>query len=172
MVLYQRNRVMVGTYFFTVTLHDRKSTLLSDYIELLRESVRKTRRARPFSIEAWVVLPEHLHVPPDNADYSSRWRSIKSNFSVESAKRVKISRNTKGEYGLWQRRFWEHTIRDEMDFSRHMDYVHHNPVKHGHVKQVNEWRYSSFHRFVAKKIYPPNWGNLDDDEFCFSNDGE
>ena len=114
-----------------------------------------------------------MDVTLDDANYFSRWRSIKSNFSHELAKRVKIDRNTKGEYELWQRRFWEHTIRDEMDFSRPIDYVHYNPVKHGHVKQVNKWPYSSFHRFVAKKLYPPDWGTwMDDDMFYLSNDGE
>ena len=169
MVQYRRNRVMGGSYFFTVTLRDRKSTVLIDHLEFLREAVRKTREARPFTIEAWVVLPEHMHalwtLPPDDADYSSRWRSIKSHFTHQLAKQIPINRNTKGEYALWQRRFWEHTLRDDVDFSRHIDYIHYNPVKHGHVKQVKDWPYSSFHRFVAKTVYPLNWGCANNDTF-------
>ena len=95
-------------------------------------------------------------LPPDDADYSSRWRSIKSDFTHQLATQIPIVRNTKGEYALWQRRFWEHTLRDAIDFSRHIDYIHYNPVKHGQVKQVKDWRYSSFHRFVAKTVCPLN----------------
>ena len=101
MVQYRHNRVMGVSYFFTVTLHDRKSTLLIDHLEFLRDAVRKTREARPFTIEAWVVLPEHMHaiwtLPPDAADYSSRWRSIKSQFTHQLAKQIPINRNNKGE---------------------------------------------------------------------------
>lgn len=96
---------MGGSYFFTVTLRGRKSTVLIDHIEFLREAVRKTREARPFTIEAWVILPEHMHpiwtLPPNDADYSSRWRSIKSHFTHQLAKQIPINRNTKGEYALW-----------------------------------------------------------------------
>ena len=163
MVLYRRNRIAGGPYFFTVTLRDRKSALLVKHIELLREAVRKTKLAKPFAIDAWVVLPEHMHavwtLPPGDADYSARWRSIKGYFSHELAKSLENpQRNAKGEYGFWQRRFWEHTVCDANDFSRHVDYLHYNPVKHGHVQKVRDWPYSSFHRFVAKNIYPPDWG--------------
>ncbi|TAK64947.1 transposase [Methylobacter sp.] len=163
MVLYRRNRLAGGTYFFTVTLRDRKSALLTEQIDLLREAVQRTRLAKPFMIEAWVVLPEHMHtiwtLPPGDSDYSTRWRSIKGYFSHQLAKSTLIpGRNAKGEYDFWQRRFWEHTIRDESDFSRHVDYIHYNPVKHGYVQRVCDWPHSSFHRFVAKNIYPRDWG--------------
>jgi len=168
MVHYCRNRIPGGTYFFTVTLRDRKSSLLIQHIELLREAVRKTKHERPFAINAWVVLPEHLHaiwtLPSGDADYSARWRSIKGYFSHELAKSLEShQRNAKGEYDFWQRRFWEHTIRDPNDFSRHVDYLHFNPVKHGLVKTVRDWPYSSFHRFVVKNVYPADWGGLEID---------
>lgn len=162
------HRIAGGTYFFTVTLRNRKSALLVEHIDLLREAVRTTKLARPFAIDAWVVLPEHMHavwtLPAGDSDYSSRWRSIKGYFSREVAKvRGQPSPNKKGEYSFWQRRFWEHTIRDADDFSRHVDYVHYNPVKHGHVQRVYDWPYSSFHRLVAKNVYPLNWGNSEND---------
>ncbi len=100
-------------------------------------------------------------LPPGDADYSSRWRLLKSRFTHQLAKHVQIARNKKGEYALWQRRFWEHTLRNAADFSRHIDYVHYNPVKHGYVNKVADWPYSSFHRFVAKNIYPLDWGGGD-----------
>ena len=167
MVQYRRNRIAGGTYFFTVTLRDRKSALLVEHIGLLRAAVNKTRRERPFTINAWVVLPEHLHaiwtLPPGDADYSARWRSVKGYFSHEIAKLLENPwKNTKGEYQFWQRRFWEHTIRDDEDFSRHADYIHYNPVKHGLVKMVSDWPYSSFHHFVTKGIYTWDWGGMED----------
>lgn len=168
MVLYRRNRIVGGTYFFTVTLRDRKSCLLVEHIGLLREAVHRTKRAKPFAIDAWAVMPDHMHtvwtLPPGDADYSGRWRSIKGHFSHEIAKLLEgPTPNAKGEYGFWQRRFWEHTIRDADDYARHIDYIHYNPVKHGYVQNVSDWPYSSFHRFVEKEIYPSDWcGRVDD----------
>jgi putative transposase len=162
MVLYRRNRVPGGTYFFTVTLRNRSSSLLVDGIEELRESVRETRRDKPFHIDAWVVLPEHLHavwtLPPGDDDYSDRWKRIKARFThrlVEAG--LPIARNARNEYDLWQRRFWEHTLRDESDFARHVDYVHYNPVKHDLVEHVKDWPYSTFHRYVRSGVYPVDW---------------
>ena len=163
MVLYRRNRVPGGAYFFTVTLRNRKTSLLVDWIDDLRESVRETRRENPFHIDAWVVLPEHLHavwtLPPGDDDYSGRWKRIKGRFTHRlNVAGLPISRNKRNEYNLWQQRFWEHTLRDESDFARHVDYVHYNPVKHGLVKHVRDWPYSSFHRYVRSGIYPADWG--------------
>ena len=177
MVVYRRNRVEGGTYFFTVTLRDRQTSLLTKHIGLLREAVRKTRQARPFIIDAWVVLPEYMHaiwtLPTGDADYSTRWRSIKANFSHELGKVLENSKcNTKGEYGFWQRRFWEHTIRDEEDYVRHVDYLHYNPVKHGYVPRVIDWPYSSFHRFLANKVYPLDWGYFEENELGENHYGE
>jgi putative transposase len=162
MVLYRRNRVPGGTYFFTVTLADRGSDVLVRHIGLLREAVRVARRERPFRIDAVVVLPDHLHavwtLPQDDADYPARWRRIKGHFSRRvAAVDPTIPKNRRGEYRLWQRRYWEHTIRNETDFARHIDYVHYNPVKHGLVERVRDWRYSSFHRYVRARLLPEDW---------------
>jgi putative transposase len=152
---YRRNRIAGETYFFTVNLLERSSSALVTHIDVLREAVRKVRGSRPFHIDAWVVLPDHMHaiwtLPPDDSDYSSRWKAIKIAFAKALPKTERLStvRATKGERGIWQRRFWEHTIRDERDYAAHMDYVHINPVKHGLVESVRDWPYSSFHRYVA-----------------------
>jgi len=160
---YRRNRVPGGTYFFTVNLLDRRSHLLVMHIERLRVAVRKVRAKSPFHIDAWVVLPDHLHclwtLPVNDADFSGRWRAIKIAFSkslppTEHRSAVRILR---GERGIWQRRFWEHTIRDDRDYAVHMDYIHFNPVKHGLVHCVADWPLSSFHRCVASGLYPSDW---------------
>jgi putative transposase len=162
MVRYRRNLVPGGTFFFTVTLADRRSSLLVDNIESLREAFRATRKERPFEIDAIVILPEHLHVlmslPEGDADFPGRWRRIKSVFTRHVvALGVPAARNHRGEYHLWQRRFWEHTIRDETDFARHVDYIHYNPVKHGWVMRVGDWPHSSFHRYVRSGVLPEDW---------------
>lgn len=163
MVQYRRNRIPGGTYFFTVTLRNRRATSLVDYIDLLRIAFRETLREMPFVMDAVVVLPDHLHavwtLPPGDDDYAGRWRSIKGRFTRALVKAdVGLARNAKGEYDLWQRRYWEHTIRDEVDRARHVDYIHFNPVKHGLVERVGDWPYSSFHRFVRQGVCPPDWG--------------
>jgi putative transposase len=162
MVLYRRNRVAGGTYFFTVTLRNRRLSLLVNRIDDLRESVWYVLQRKPFRIDAWVVLPEHLHavwtLPPGDHDYSRRWKMIKGRFSRQLVKAgIPIEKNSRGEYDLWQGRFWEHTIRDESDFSHHVDYIHYNPVKHGLTKQVRDWPYSTFHRYVETGIYSLDW---------------
>lgn len=160
---YRRHRVAGGTYFFTVNLLNREARLLVEHIDALRAAVRKVRAQRPFHIDAWVVLPEHMHcvwtLPSGDDDYSSRWRAIKIAFAKTLPKTecLSVVRERKGERGIWQRRFWEHTIRDEKDYAVHMDYVHINPVKHGLVARVQDWPYSSFHRWVAAGIYPLDW---------------
>ena len=145
-----------------MTLADRRSSLLVDHIEGLRAAFRAARRERPFTIDAIVILPEHLHailtLPPDDSDFSSRWRRIKGHFSstlIEATPRLK--RRPNGELALWQRRFWEHTIRDENDFARHVDYIHFNPVKHGLVSCARGWPHSSFHRYVKAGLLPFDW---------------
>jgi len=162
MVFYRRNLVPGGTYFFTVPLADRRSDWLVCYVNLLRQAFRLARRKRPFKIDAVVVLPDHMHciwtLPPGDVDYSHRWRLIKGTFSralVDENRSVK--RNAKGGYNVWQRRFWEHTVRDEQDLQAHMDYIHYNPVKHGFVTRVCGWPYSSFHRFVRLGWLTAEW---------------
>ncbi|MEQ1600582.1 MAG: transposase [Methylophilaceae bacterium] len=160
---YRRNRVPGGTYFFTVNLLERRSRLLVEEIDKLREAVRMVRRKQPFHIDGWVVLPEHMHcvwtLPAGDADYAYRWKAIKIAFakSVPKTERLSAVRLAKGERGIWQRRYWEHTIRDELDYAAHMDYLHVNPLKHGLVKRVVDWPYSSFHRLLEAGIYPADW---------------
>ena len=166
MVRYRRNRIPHGTYFFTATLRCRRSMLLVEHIEALREAVRHMLDQRPCTIDAMVVLPDHIHaiwtLPEDDADYAGRWRLLKSGFTHAVVKvGVDMVRNTKGKCNLWQRRYWEHTIRDEADFERHVDYIHYNPVKHGLVGRVADWPYSSFHRFVRQGACSPDWAGAD-----------
>jgi putative transposase len=162
MVRYRRNFLAGGTYFFTVTLADRRSRALVDHIAALRKAFRATRRERPFAIEAIVILPDHLHailtLPTDDPDFSGRWRRIKGHFSntlIDAG--ISIARASNGDLSLWQRRFWEHTIGDEGDFERHVDYIHFNPIKHGLVRRVRDWPHSSFHRYVQQGLLPRDW---------------
>ncbi len=134
---YRRNRVPGGTYFFTVTALDRHSSVLIEQIDRSREAVRLVRTKRPFHIDAWVVLPEHMHavwtLPVEDHDYSSRWQWIKIAFS-KALPRTEVQSSTqrhRGERGIWQRRFWKHTIKDDADYAAHVNYVHVNPLKHG-----------------------------------------
>ena len=164
MTEYRRNFVTGGSYFFTVALADRSRPLLVDHIDTLREAFRKVKTDYPFSLDAVVILPEHLHciwtLADGDADYPDRWRRIKAAFSrrLPDGHPRSDSKIAKGERGIWQRRYWEHTLRDEEDWRRHLDYLHYNPVKHGHVNQVSDWPYSSFHRYVRMGLYPNNWG--------------
>ncbi len=165
---YRRNRVPGGTYFFTVNLLDRSSRLLTENIDAFRAIVRQVRARQPFCIDAWVVLPDHTHcvwtLPPGDTDYSSRWKAIKIAFAKTLPKTERLSavRLRKGDRGIWQRRFWEHTIRDDRDYAAHVDYVHINPSKHGLVQRVSDWPYSTFHRYVAAGIYPSDWAGTSD----------
>src|SRR6266566_3758979 len=128
---YRRAFVPGGCWFFTVNLLDRGSSLLTDEIDVLRDATQWTRQRYPFQIGAFVVLPNHLHavwtLPPDDADFSIRWRLIKSRFarSIPKCERLSAVRRARGERGIWQRRFWEHLIRDEADFARHVEYCLH-----------------------------------------------
>jgi putative transposase len=163
MVRYRRNRLAGGTFFFTLALGDRHSTILVDHFAALRAAFRQTLRERPFAIDAAVILPEHLHaiftLPQDDADFAGRWRRIKGHFSSSLLKGglAHIKRRPNGELALWQRRYWEHTIRDECDFERHVNYIHYNPVKHGLVNRVCDWPHSSFHAYVRQGILPADW---------------
>lgn len=172
MVQYRRNRVPGGTYFFTVTLCDRRSTLLVDHINLLRRAFRVTQESMKFSMDAVVVLPDHLHavwtMPQDDADFPARWKSIKSAFTrALVCVDAPLRKNSRGEYDLWQRRYWEHTIRDEVDFERHVNYIHYNPVKHRLVGRAADWPYSSFHRYVRLGRLGNDWAGKPDDESVF-----
>jgi putative transposase len=166
MVRYRRNLVSGGTFFFTLTLADRRSSVLTDHIGLLRAAFRKTRDEHPFAIDAIVVLPEHLHailtLPDGDFDYSGRWRRLKGLFTRGlMAAGVSVPHDDRGEYELWQKRFWEHTVRDEADFERCADYIHFNPVKHRLVMSPAAWPFSSLHRYVRAGDLPADWGGED-----------
>ena len=162
---YRRARQFGGTWFFTVNLASRRGNrLLIDRIDLLTAAFDHVGRRHPFEMDAFVVLPDHLHciwtLPDGDTDFSTRWLLIKGQFSrgIEKGEWVSQSRLKKGERGIWQRRFWEHLIRDERDFEHHVDYIHWNPVKHGWVDRVADWPHSSFHIYVRRGIYPLDWG--------------
>jgi putative transposase len=133
---------------------------------MLREAFRTVRNKRPFRVEAMVVLPDHLHciwtLPPGDADFATRWRLIKTWFTKHCDPALRMppnpARMKKTQQALWQHRYWEHLLRDEADFARHVEYIHYNPVKHGYVAAPREWPFSSFQRYVVAGIYPADWG--------------
>ncbi|AXQ28853.1 transposase [Solimonas sp. K1W22B-7] len=161
---YRRSRTAGASYFFTVTLADRHEALLTRHIDLLRNAYQDSARRRPFETIAICILPDHLHalweLPADDSDFSTRWAAIKSGFShlLPPSPNPGASKQRKREKGIWQRRFWEHQIRDELDLQRHIDYIHYNPVKHGLVPSTADWPHSSFHRYVRKGLLAPDWG--------------
>ena len=167
---YRRTWHPGGTYFFTVNLLQRhNNNLLIQKIDTLRHVVQSVKQRHPFIIHAWVVLPNHLHcvieLPTGDVDFSLRWRLIKLEFSkqmpcMERRSEVRLKR---GERGIWQRRYWEHLIRNEEDYRAHIDYVHINPLKHGLVSRVRDWEYSTFHRLVQQGIYPHDWAGGEED---------
>jgi putative transposase len=165
---YRRTCHPGGTFFFTVNLLERtRNNLLTRHVDQLRNSVRIVRRTHPFEIHGWVVLPDHLHcvmrLPAGDTDFALRWRLIKARFSksLPQTERRSTVRIRRGERGIWQRRFWEHLICNEADYAAHMDYVHFNPVKHGLVKWVIDWPYSTFHHLVDEGIYSRDWAGSD-----------
>jgi REP-associated tyrosine transposase len=161
---YRRRFVPGGCWFFTVNLLDRHTSLLTDHIDALRDATRRAMRSYPFRIDAFVVLPDHLHaiwtLPPDDADFSTRWRLIKTRFvrAIPRGERLSRTRVARGERGIWQRRFWEHLVRDENEFGRYVEYCAINPVKHGYVRRAADWPYSSFHRDVGRGTFSEDWG--------------
>ena len=164
---YIRSDTPGATYFFTLTLRDRSARWLVDHVTELRACVAEVKARHPFEIEAMVVLPEHLHalwrLPVDDADFSTRWMLVKQGFTRQLCDAGVLdeagaqARGVKGERGLWQRRFWEHLVRDEADYARHVEYCYINPLKHGLVTRVRDWPHSSFHRDVRAGIVPPDW---------------
>jgi len=164
---YRRNRVPGGTFFFTVNLRNRISDLLVMRIDVLRDAVRQVRSQAPFHIDAWVVLPNHMHcawtLPDGDSDFPKRWHAIKVMFSkslpFDGTPTAEMAR--RGYRGIWQRGYWEHTIRDDRDYAAHLDYTHFNPVKHGFVAHPADWPFSSFRRCVARGLYPAEWGGQD-----------
>ena len=178
---YRRASVPGGTWFFTLVTYQRHNILCNDDIRLaLREAIQTVRTQHPFSVDAWILLPDHLHciwtLPAGDRDFSIRWAKIKR-FVTQHCRAayppqgpVMASKRRRNEGTLWQRRFWEHTVRDDQDLTHCLDYLHWNPVKHGYVNRVADWPYSTFHRFVNNGIYPQDWGgavNQDADEKMF-----
>ncbi|MBP8296984.1 MAG: transposase [Burkholderiales bacterium] len=167
MTEYRRALVHGGLYFFTVALTNRRESLLTDHISSLRSAFQVVRARYPFVVEAAVILPDHLHMlwqlPPGDAAYALRWRLIKKCFSrsLPGGEPRTASRIAKGERGIWQRRYWEHVIRDERDLARHLDYIHFNPVKHGHAPRAADWPHSSIHRHIRLGLLPEDWGGAD-----------
>ena len=168
---YRRVLKSGASYFFTLVTH-RRQCVFADYSHVRRwqAAIAKVQKNRPFTIEAEVILPDHLHVlwtmPGDDADYATRIRLAKTFFTKSldlrgATETANKSRAQKGERDVWQRRYWEHTIRDEHDFQMRLDYIHYNPVKHGLVKRATDWPHSTFQEWVAKGVYEPWWGSDD-----------
>lgn len=166
---YRRVKIPGGTYFLTQVTYNRYRWLCNEISRhTLRKAIELVKQQYPFTIDAFVLLPDHFHciwtLPSGDADYSNRMRLIKVYMTKNCGKQLNISasistsRQKRGESNLWQRRFWEHYIRDESDFERHCDYIHYNPVKHGLCSAPKDWKYSSFHRFVRNGVYSSDWG--------------
>jgi putative transposase len=171
---YRRWYEAGGLYFFTLATFGRRPFLTHDLARRhLRAALRKTQQERPFQIEAFVLLPEHLHclwkLPSGDDDFSTRWRFVKSRFTIallDSGFRDwgrNESRRKRQEHAVWQRRFCEHLIQDEDDWKRHLDYIHYNPVKHCHASSPAEWEFSTFQRYVTLGEYERDWGRSEPD---------
>ncbi|TRU69121.1 MAG: transposase [Microcystis viridis Mv_BB_P_19951000_S69] len=167
---YRRPHVFGGTFFITQVTYQREPWLCCDVArKALRQGIEKVRVKYPFVIDAFVLLPDHFHclwtLPDDDQDFSVRLRLIKTYVTKHYGQALGVnhevsrSRQKRGEGNLWQRRFWEHLIRDEQDFATHCDYIHDNPVRHGFCENPQDWQYSSIHRFIAQGIYPQDWGS-------------
>lgn len=167
---YIRSYTEGATYFFTLVSYNRRKIFCEDdFLKALRNSIKFIQQQYPFEIIAWVQLPDHLHcvwqMTANDTDYSMRWSQIKRlttqacpqyHLPTHELNHSKVSRN---ERGIWQRRFFEHQIKNEADFTNCMDYIHYNPVKHGLVERVIDWPYSSFHRYLKVGNYSVDWGD-------------
>ncbi len=172
---YRREWLDGGVFFFTVVTHERRPILTTELgVRCLRYAWRETASTMPFDTGAVCVLPDHLHtvwsLPEGDRDYPARWRKLKGLFTREyrdhggrEGKR-NDSRRRSGEAAVWQRRYWEHRIRDVDDFRRHVDYIHFNPVKHGLVTSTADWEWSSFRDHVKKGWLEPDWGTIEPDD--------
>ncbi len=169
---YRRWYIPGGTYFFTIVTNMRRPILCSDMArKCLHKALETVCKNRPVELVAIVLLPEHVHtvwtLPPGDVGYPVRWKRIKEEFTLAYLANggwevvPSFSRLHHGERGVWQRRYWEHSVRDEDDLKRCVDYVHWNPKKHGHVTNVRDWPWSSFHRHVKLGEYTVDWGAED-----------
>jgi putative transposase len=162
MARYPRIFIPGGTFYVTLSLADRHSSALVDHIDALRVAMQVARGKAPFKVKALVILPNHLHavliLPQGDDDFAGRWRQINSGFTSAIAKADPSNTvSAQDEYALWQRRYWEHTIHDDTDLARHIEFIHFNPVKHGLVDRVSQWPHSSFHRYVQRGLLPVDW---------------
>ena len=181
MATFRRSVVPGATYFFTVNTNQRLKILTNSPFSLaLKNALGQVNAEHPFTTEAFVLLPDHLHciwtLPPDDANYALRWNLVKRIVSQATRHLVEPtishSHQQRRELGLWQRRFWEHQIRDERDLLRHVEYIHWNPVKHGYVARVRDWPYSSFPRYVKQGLYPLDWACGDETSDAADDYGE
>lgn len=166
---YRRASIPGASYFFTVVTQERRPIFDSaETVALFEAGLKHVKARHPFEIDAFVILPDHLHtiwtLPEGDADFSTRWRLIKEAFTkpfVRSREPMQrnASRRAKNEQSIWQRRFWEHVIRDEADYAAHVDYIHYNPVRHGFAKAARDWPYSSFSAWIERGAYEPHWGS-------------
>lgn len=170
MATYRRAYIEGGTYFFTLVTFNRQPILCDLPVRnALRESINVVRRTHPFKIEAWVLLPDHLHciwtLPKGDPNYSMRWNQIKRNVSLRCSESYNNNKwktpikKKRRESTIWQRRFWEHQVRDEADFHHHLDYIHYNPVKHGLCKRPIDWPYSTLRKLTSIGLYTDGWAN-------------
>lgn len=159
-----------ATYFFTIVTYQRRPMLTGDLArDVLHKAFQATIERYPFSLDAICLLPDHIHcmwtLPDHDGNFSLRWSFLKSLFTRQYREaggvegKVNLSREKRREAGIWQRRFWEHMIRDDADYQNHLNYIHYNPVRHGLVKRVKDWKWSSFHRFVCLGLYDLEWGS-------------
>jgi putative transposase len=169
---YRRWRKPGGTFFFTLVSYQRRPIWAIPSVRpLLRGAMKDVNARMPFTTVAIVLLPDHIHtvwkLPEGDADYSTRWRLIKTQFTQDYLAAgheegvLSQARRDHGDRGVWQRRSVEHWIRDETDLRRHVDYIHFNPVKHGHVRRAAEWEFSTFHNYVDRGEYEPDWGEAE-----------
>ncbi len=170
---YRRARIRGASYFFTVALQDRRSNLLVREVDDLRAAYVSVQRSRPFICDAFVVLPDHLHavwtLPPGDHDFPTRWQVLKAQFTARVRERGNSSHSKcrKREAGIWQRRFWEHTIRDEADYAAYVQYCWSNPVKHGWAQTPTAWPHSSIHRDIRRGLVPAEWADRTAEDAVF-----
>ncbi|MEO1339984.1 MAG: transposase [Cyanobacteria bacterium J06635_13] len=168
MASYRRMYISGGLYFLTLVTYLRRPLFGKlDNVNLLRAATAKIKAEKPFEIIAAAVLPDQIHflwqLPPNDSNYSQRISRLKVIFTRAYKKQngscdhIPASRLKHRESNVWQRRFWEHIIRDEADFQKHLDYIHYNPVKHGLVSCPHFWSYSSFDKWVKRDRYTPDW---------------
>ena len=161
---YRRSFVPGGAYFFTVVTAGRHPVFRNDEaVNVLRQAFRRLNEKRPFTVNAMVVLPDHLHciwtMPSADDDYPGRWRLIKTWVTQHEV--FARGRGVGRRQPVWQPRYWEHTIRDDTDYRQHVEYIHYNPVRHGYVCKAADWAYSSFRRYVSDGLYPEDWGTVE-----------